>query len=96
MADIRKKLEAFSLMRMLPPRAAQVGDVTREELRQAELGTWTAACGRKDDVGAALEPVTSTPEDPRLMEDFDEVLPQEGRQKADQGEKVIELSFKAG
>ena len=45
MSDLEKKLEAYSLMRILPAEGAKVGDITRQELRDAELGTWVAPCG---------------------------------------------------
>ena len=95
MSNIDKKLEAFSLMRMLPPGAAQVGDVTRQELRDADLGSWVAPCGRTDDLSALVEPAASSPEEPRLMEDFDEVLPKEPAAAKVEGTVVI-MRFKAG
>ena len=67
-----KKLEAVSLMRLLPAGAADLGDgVTREQLREAGLGAWSTRCGRRDDVSAA----TVDAPDPGL-EDYDAVLPQ--------------------
>lgn len=100
---LSKKLETFSLMRMLPPGAADMGDVTRDELRDRDLGTWSAPCGRTDDVAAALVPgpdparasarPPSSDRDPRLMEDFDEVLPHGERDETAEQGPVIELRF---
>lgn len=93
---LAQKLETFSLMRMLPAGAADMGDVTREELRERDLGAWSAPSGRIDDVRAVQGAVVSSPQDPRTMADFDEVLPLEERDAAADRERVIELSFKAG
>jgi hypothetical protein len=56
------KLEAISLLRFMPAAAADMGDVTREELRQAEQGQWSAKLGRVDDLRRGL---------PRCEDDVD-------------------------
>jgi len=97
MSDLEKKLEAYSLMRILPAEGAKVGDITRQELRDAELGTWVAPCGRSDDLRDVQGPRPSSPEDPRAMHDFDTPLPMDPRRADDHADdRVIVLSFKAG
>lgn len=57
------KLEAVSLFRILPAGAAELG-VSREEMREAGVGAWSAGGGQQDDVSRLFDP-----------EEFDEVLP---------------------
>lgn len=83
MSNPTNRLEAISLLRFLPPGAADVGEgITREDLRAEGVGVWSDPCGRVDD----LRPI---------FEDFDEVL-HVAAEEPKAGERVIELRFKAG
>jgi hypothetical protein len=90
-----KKLEAISLMRFLPAGAANMGEgVTREQLREAGLGRWSAPCGRTDDVRSAEERAAAAG-----LEGYDVVLPQpEDASEAPTapGGPVIRIRFQAG
>lgn len=57
------KLEAISLFRILPAGAAEIG-VSRQEMREAGVGSWSAGGGQRDDVSCLFDP-----------EEFDEVMP---------------------
>ena len=91
-------LEAISLLRFMPAAAADLGDVTREEMRRADQGKWCAKLGVKDDLRAGLprcEDDVDTEEARRAdVPGFDVVLP---AGEADDSEgPVVELSFSAG
>lgn len=93
MADSDVKLEAISLLRFLPPRAAKIGDeVTRQDLRDAGYGPWAAGGGRTDDLRADALP-TADDDVPELgLEDYDQILPAEPHEP-DSDEPVIVLRF---
>ncbi len=103
------KLEAISLVRILPAGAAQVGaDVTRDQLRAAEVGSWAATelgDGARDDVGPLLgaqagsvptagvrAPDPVDPPEPRSLDDYDRPLPL-GDQAPRKGERVVVMRF---
>lgn len=79
-------------MRFMPPGAANIGEgVTRQQLRDAGLGAWSASCGRTDDV-SAIQGRPPAQDDAPLFEDFDEVLPADAVEALDD-EPRIELRF---
>ena len=89
------KLEAISLMKILPSGAADVGGVTRQQLRDAGVGRWSAQCESVDDLRDAFdapEPDTEIVPCPEL-EGYDQPTRVEGEDKA-QG--VVELRFVEG
>lgn len=64
------KLEAIGLMRLLPAGAAHLGEgVTREHVRQAGMGPWSAQLDQREDLRGVLPP----PE----LDGYDVVLPME-------------------
>ncbi len=78
------RLEAISLLRFLPPGTADLGELSRAEMREAGLGAWSAPLHAREDTRP-----------PDGLHDYDEVLPAEPAAPAP-GERVIELRFKAG
>ncbi|GEM_PF-2862729 len=92
-------LEAISLLRFLPAGAADMGDVTREEMRQAGAGRWSAPLRRADDMRPALEaPVEDEPATEERAGDlpgYDRVLPLDDGEP-DERAPVVMLSFKTG
>jgi len=90
-----KKLEAISLMRLLPAGAAAIGEgVTRDQLREAGLGAWSAPCGRKDDLRTEAERAEAAE-----LEGYDIVLPQpedESEAPTEPGVPVLRMCFQAG
>jgi hypothetical protein len=89
------KLEAISLMRLLPAGAADLGDVTREELREASHGEWSALLGRKDDLRDGLAPADAPTEECEVLPGYDTVVPLAEAQ-VKENEPVIELRFSEG
>ena len=93
-------LEAISLLRFLPAAAADLGDVSREEMRRANQGKWSARLGRKDDLRDSLAPPELEPElkpEPETeecaeLDGYDRFLPAPEASPVP-GEPVIELRF---
>jgi hypothetical protein len=84
------KLEAISLIRFLPAGAADVG-VSREALRAADAGAWSAPGGQRDDV-RCLAGDGRPPSAQCELADYDPVVPLDDRAVA-QGERAIPLRF---
>ena len=87
------KLEAISLMKLLPAGAADVGGVTRQQLRDAGVGQWSAQCEAVDDLRAAIdgpEPDTEIVECPEL-EGYDRPT-----RIVDAKDEVVELRLAEG
>ena len=82
------KLEAISLVRILPAGGANVGDVSRDELRGAEVGKWAARVEARDDV----TPVYGPPPARHPLDDYDRPVPLDDREP-EPGERVIVLRF---
>ena len=89
------KLEAISLMRFLPAGAAQLGEgVTRDQMREAGLGAWSAPCERKDDLRTDSERAADAG-----LEGYDIVLQQpedESEIPTEPGGSVFRVRFQAG
>lgn len=97
------KVEAISLVRILPAGAASLGEgVTRAQLREAQVGLWSAAPegeGTRDDLGAggvgavaaAAGNPGAAPARPSL-DDYDHPLPL-GEHAPRKGERVVVLRF---
>ncbi len=86
--------EAASMLRFMPAGTADLGEATRDELREADLGCWSDDTRRTDDLrgGLALEE-----EDTELIEcpelaGFDVVRPLEDEAPQTEG-PVLELRF---
>jgi hypothetical protein len=96
------KLEALAFVKMLPPRAVDIGpDVTRDELRAAGVGAWSAEVQFRDDarcVPAVLDAADRAPAERKALpelSDFDEVIPTAERDTK-KGEVVTVLRFGSG
>ncbi len=94
-------LEVISLFRFLPAAGAELGDVTREELREADMGQWSHPCGRHDDLQAGLappgpdDPTEEQEASPTELRGYDIVLPLED-DGSSMHEPLIELRFSEG
>ena len=91
-------LEVISLFRFLPAAGADMGDVSREELREADMGQWSHSCGRRDDLQEGLGPDDPTEEHvptPAELSGFDIVLPLAEPDPVE-NEPRIELRFSEG
>lgn len=99
------KLEALAFVRILPPGAADVGDVSREDLRDAGAGTWSARVAHRDDVGCLFDEVPEAPPEARtatrpdvaarpaeLPPEFDYVVPTTDEKPAPT-ERVVTMRF---
>lgn len=85
---MHKKLEAIGLMRLLPAGATHLGEgITREHMREAELGGWSARVPGREDLRADLPP----PE----LDGYDVVLPLEDEDDLPTEEAIV-LRFGAG
>jgi len=82
------KLEAISLVRILPAGQANVGDVTRDQLRENEVGRWAARVPTRDDVSCVYGP----PPARHPLDDYDHPVPVDDREP-EPGENVVVLRF---
>jgi hypothetical protein len=81
------KQEAISLMRFLPPGAADLGEeVTRDDMRAAGIGEWSGRVTHRDDVSCVFD------RPPELPEEFDYVVPMMD-EVTEPGIKVTRLRF---
>lgn len=82
------KLEAISLVRILPAGKANVGNVTRDELRDSEVGKWAAQVPARDDVSCVYGPVPAK----HPLDDYDHPVPLDDREP-EPGENVVVFRF---
>ncbi len=88
--------EALAFIRILPAGAADIGpDVTRAELREAGLGSWSLACGGRDDLSRELAALDDAGPPPTLPPEYDELIPISDR-PPEIHENVVVLRFGTG
>lgn len=88
-------LEAISLLRILPAGGADLGEATREDMRQADVGKWSDPCGRQDDLRETMAAADAPTEEHEALPGFDAVVPL-GEADARPQEPVVELRFSEG
>lgn len=77
------KREALGLFRILPAGAANVGDVSREELREAGVGRWSLQDVSSDDLTDVLPPMEGEYDIPVRLDD----------RPPEAGERVVEIAM---
>jgi len=74
--------QALGFFRILPAGAADVGDeVSREDLRAAQLGDWSMSDVGRDDLSDVVFPFDGEYDEPVLLDD----------RAPERGERVVEL-----
>lgn len=87
------KQEALAFIKILPAGAADIGpDVSREELREAGVGAWSASVTHRDDVGCLFDPEELAERPAELPPEFDYVVPTTDEAPA-ASERTIRLRF---